>query len=371
VARDLKVTFQLIRVRSIRYRRGRVFHHILSAHADTKTIAARNAFSQGKNNMTYVAVSAFLDSCRIPPSGFVVTAVLKGGCPFNCPFCIVNKRDERREKSYLTTNHLISLLDAVARRGLLGGGAIVGDEPLQSHCWPIAKAFLNHAADKKLPTALISNGYNLIDFIDELRTLSTTKITISLDAASEKHDEIRRKPGAFARIAEGIGQAVIDPCLRERMSIATILMPGNLASISEIIAFTAANKIPQLLLSPLLTSSRTEPLTVHPKVMKEAWRAIPELMKEATAAGVKLRLSDEFAILGPWEEKVASTGIEIMAPKEPAKLIRVDAAGRVETLTTMHLGTTTGLQLPENVDEIDGFVPSLIEGCFQPVCAAA
>jgi sulfatase maturation enzyme AslB (radical SAM superfamily) len=254
---------------------------------------------------------------------------------------------------------------------MLSSAAIVGDEPLQRHCWSTAKAFLRHAADKKLPTAIISNGYNLVDFIDELRTLSTTKITISLDAASEKHDEIRRKPGAFARIAEGIGQAVTDPGVRERLSIATILMPGNMGSISEIIAFTAANHIPQLLLSPLLTSSRTEPLTVHPKVMKEAWRAIPELMKEATAAGVKMRLSDEFAILGPWEEKLASTGIEILAPKGAAKLIRIDAAGRIETLTTMRLGTTTRLQLCENMKEIDDFVEQILARCFTSMPAAA
>ena len=226
--------------------------------------------------MGYCALTAFMESERIPPSGFVVTAVLKGGCPLNCPFCIVNQRDERREQSYLTTDHLTGLLAAVERRGLLGGAAIVGDEPLQSHCWPTARAFLSHAADRNLPTALISNGYNLIDFVDELRALSTTKITISLDAASEKHDEIRRKPGAFARISEGIRLAVSDPGLRERLSIAAILMPGNLETISEIIAFTAANGIPQLLLSPLLTSSRTTPLTVHPKIMKEAWRAIPQ-----------------------------------------------------------------------------------------------
>ena len=225
--------------------------------------------------MGYCALTAFLENDRIPPSGFTVTAVLQGGCPLNCPFCIVNQRDERREQSYLSVEHLIGLLAAISRRGLLGGAAIVGDEPLQSHCWPTAKAFLSHATYRKLPTALISNGYNLVDFVDELRALRTTKITISLDAASEKHDEIRRKPGAFARIAEGIRLAASDPGLRNRMSIATILMPGNLETISEIIAFTAANQIPQLLLSPLLTSSRATPLTIHPKIMKDAWRAVP------------------------------------------------------------------------------------------------
>ncbi len=321
--------------------------------------------------MSYVALTALMEKDRIPPSGVIVTAVLQGGCPLNCPFCIVSQRDERRYRSYLTTEHLTDVLAAVERRGMLGGAAIVGDEPLQGHCWPTAKAFLSYAAERNLPTALISNGYNLIDFADELKTLQNTKILISLDAASEKHDEIRRKPGAFARISEGIRLAVSDPALRERLSIASILMPGNLDMLSEIISFTATNKIPQLLLSPLLTSSRTTPLTVHPKIMNEAWRAIPQLMKEATSAGIKLRLSDEFAMLGPWEEKLASTGIEIMAPKEPAKLIRVDAAGRVETLASMHAGTTTGLTLPASLDEMDNFVSELIESCFEPVQAAA
>jgi MoaA/NifB/PqqE/SkfB family radical SAM enzyme len=321
--------------------------------------------------MGYGALTAFIEHDRVPPSGIIITAVLQGGCPLNCAFCIVNKRDERRQRSYLQTDHLTGMLESVARRGLLGGAAIVGDEPLQRHCWPTAKAFLSRTADKGLPTALISNGYNLIDFIDDLSNLSKTKLTISLDAASEKHDEIRRKPGAFARIAVGIRQAVKDRDFRLRMSIAAILMPGNLDLISEIIAFTAENNIPQLLLSPLLISSRTEPLTVHPKVMKDAWRAIPRLMEQATKAGVKLRLSDEFAILGPWEEKLASTGIEIVAPREPAKLVRIDAAGRIETLATMRSGATTGLQICENVDEIDGFVDRILAQCFTSMPAAA
>ena len=76
-------------------------------------------------------------------------------------------------------------------------------------------------------------------------------------------------------------------------------------------------------------------------------------------------------MLGPWEEKLAATGIEILAPKEPAKLIRIDAAGRVETLSTMQAGTTTGLQLPTDLSEIDGFIDTLIDRCFEAVEIAA
>ncbi|MBC7785025.1 MAG: radical SAM protein [Burkholderiales bacterium] len=314
--------------------------------------------------MVFNALTAFVGA---PLSGILFTAVLPGGCPLECPFCIVNKRDERRTDSSLTAEHLVAALASIERRRLLGAAAIVGDEPLQTHCWPMAKAFLDRGIQSRVPTALITNGYNLVDFVQELRQLNKTKILISLDAASEKHDEIRRKPGAFARISEGVRLAASDPKLRDQISIATIMMPGNLDSIPGIIDFTASHKIPQLLLSPLLTSSRTEALAVHPKVMKEAWRAIPRLLDHAAAAGVKLRLSDEFAVLGPWEQKLASIGAEILAPKEPARLIRVDAAGRVETLSTMHSGTPTELRLPADITEMDAFVDTLLERCFEQV----
>jgi MoaA/NifB/PqqE/SkfB family radical SAM enzyme len=321
--------------------------------------------------MGYAALTAFIEKDRVPPAGIVVTAVLPGGCPLNCAFCIVNQRDERREQSYLSADHLTATLSSLERRGLLGGAAIAGDEPLQRQVWPMAKAFLARAIESNVPTALITNGYNLVDFIEELRSLKNTKIVVSLDAASDKHDEIRRKPGAFARISQGLRSAASHPDLRERLSIATILMPGNLADIRDLIAFTASLKISQLLVSPLLTSSRTTPLTVHPRIMRDAWRDLPALRAEANAAGVKLRVSDEFAMLGPWEGKLASTGIEILSPREPARLIRIDAAGRVETLASMQAGTTTGLTLPEKVEQIDGFVTSLVHCCFSRVEVAA
>ncbi len=235
----------------------------------------------------------------------------------------------------------------------------------------MAKAFLGRAKESNAPTALISNGYNLVDFADELRQLDNTKILISLDAASEKHDEIRRKPGAFARITKGIERAAGDPELRERISIATILMPGNLETIDEIIDFTAAHKIPQLLVSPLLTSSRTAPLQVHPRIMRDAWDALPALMRRAADAGVKLGVSDEFAMLGPWEERLRSAGIDVLTPKSPAKLVRVDAAGRIETLDSMRVGKPTDLALPKTIDDIDEIATRLVDLCMEPVGVAA
>lgn len=312
--------------------------------------------------MVFNAITAFVGSRAL--SQIVATVVLPGGCPLACPFCIVDQRQERQIRSALSTDHLQHLISSLEKRGLLGAAAIVGDEPLQAPVWPMAKAFLDKGAGSGVPTALISNGYNLIDFIPELIQLDKTKILISLDAASEEHDMIRRKAGAFARISEGLREAVKYPQLRDRISIATILMPGNRGEIEKLIDFTARLQIPQLLVSPLLTSSRSEPLTVHPRILREGWRDLPRLMERARAVGVKLRVSDEFAMLGAWEEKLTGAGIEIVAPAEPARLIRIDAAGRVETLATMQAGTSTGLQLPEDVQDVDSFVSTLVETCF-------
>lgn len=321
--------------------------------------------------MAYSALTAFTLFDKIPPAGIIVTAVLPGGCPLNCPFCIVGKRDERRESSFLSAGHLTTVVNSIEKRGVLGGVAIVGDEPLQAHVWPVAGAVLTRAELIGVPTALISNGYNLVDFIDELRQLKHTKVLISLDAASERHDTIRRKAGAFARISAGLRETAKYPELRQRLSIASILLPDNLGEIRKIIDFTAQHHIPQLLVSPLLTSTRTEPLTVHPRIMREGWRDLPDLIAHAKSVEVQLRVSDEFAMLGQWEGRLSATGIEILAPAEPARLIRIDAAGRVETLTTMREGTTTALQLPEDISRIDGFVGTLMDRCFPRLEAAA
>jgi hypothetical protein len=148
-------------------------------------------------------------------------------------------------------------------------------------------------------------------------------------------------------------------------------MPGNLKQISGTIAYAAENNVPQLSISPLLTSSPQSALTVHPKVMNELWQVLPQFIEQAQNAGVKLRFSDEFSMLGPWEERLAEAGIEILAPKAPVHLIRIDASGRLETLETMREGGTTGLQVPESLAEADAFAGQIAELCTGRAAVAA
>ena len=321
--------------------------------------------------MAYCGLAQFLNNDPIPTADIIVTAVLKGGCPLHCPFCIISQRDERRYKSYVTTQHLTRLIELLDMWGVLGAASIVGDEPLQDQCWLTANAMLKCANGKGKPTALITNGYNLVDFVDGLRELDKTQVLVSLDAIGDKHDEIRCKPGAFARIAEGIKVAVQEPNLRNRISIAAILIPGKINDLREVIEFASANEIRRLYLSPLLKSSRKTGLAIQSKVMNETLYVMSELLEHAKLHGVMLSMSDECLRFGSWERKFASSGVNIAAPKEPPQLIRINASGRVDTWATMRAGSATALRLPADVDKMTEFVEHLVGCGFMTKNAAA
>lgn len=310
--------------------------------------------------MAYGALTAFLNKDCVAPKGVIVTAVLPGGCPLACSFCIINQREERSEIAGYSPGHLTKLLFSVSERTKLGGAAVVGDEPLQEKAWPYAKLFLETAETLKVPTALITSGYNLVHYTKDLFNLHNTKILVSLDGVGARQDKIRGKQGAFARIAQGLKFASGLPDLRDRISIASILMPNNVKDILDVIDFAAESGFPRVIISPLLQSSRSTPLRIHQKVLSGLCKQIPNFMTHAQQMGVKVYLSDEFGILTGWEQELASMGIEVMIPRSRANLMRIDAVGRIETLASMRSGQPTNLRLPQNPSDIDGVVDQFL-----------
>jgi len=310
--------------------------------------------------MGAAALSAFLDSENMPPDGVVVTAVLPGGCPLDCPFCFVGMRNERQLDFTLTSEHLPALMHEIRLKGMFAGAAIVGDEPLQSKVWPYTYSFLKYAHDAGVPSALITNGFELSDFVDELQQLNKLKVLVSLDAVGEDHDRIRRREGAFARLAAGIKLAMQREKLRQAISLTATLMPNNHDKLQDVVLFASQNNIKQVTISPLLYMDDEKRLKAHPKVLSIAAEVTTVLMGFAREHNVNLRFSDEFGVLGEWESVLRDTGITVAVPKVPVRLIRVDAAGRIETIDTIRAGTSTGLSLPSRLRQIPELTDTLI-----------
>lgn len=309
--------------------------------------------------MGAAALSAFLDSQNMPPNGVIVTAVLPGGCPLDCPHCFVGMRNERQLDFVLTSEHLPALMHEIRLKGIFAGAAIVGDEPLQSKVWPYTYNFLKYADDAGVPSALITNGFELADYVGELEKFNKLKLLVSLDAVGEDHDRIRRREGTFARLAAGIKLAAQSKKLYEAVSLAAILMPNNREKLQDVVAFAAQNNIKQVTISPLLHMDDANRLRAHPKVLGIAAEASAALMQFAKEHNINLRFSDEFGVLGDWEDVLRNTGIVVSVPRVPPRLIRVDAAGRIETIDTMKAGSSTGLTLPVQLGQISELATTL------------
>jgi sulfatase maturation enzyme AslB (radical SAM superfamily) len=312
--------------------------------------------------MGAMAITAFLNAGNLPPDGIVVTAVLPGGCPLKCSFCFVDLREERNLEFNLTSEHLPALMKEIRREGKLGGGAIVGDEPLQDHVWPYTKAFLDYTDEANVPSALITNGYNLEQYADRLKSYRQLKVMVSLDGVGDDHDRIRSTAGSFARLDAGLtrlmawrGSSTVE------VKLATTLMPRNAGKIRNIIEYAARKGVGGVLVSPLLHKNAAGKLVPHSSILSLAPSVCADLVQIANSHGVALKFADEFGLLPEWDDALLKAGVTVASPKTMPSLLRVDAFGKVETLASIKNGTSAGLQLPSSLGDIQDFTSRILE----------
>lgn len=310
--------------------------------------------------MVAVALAGFLDRTGMPPNGVILTAVLPGGCPLNCPFCFVSARAERSTSSSMSVAHYTRLVSETAQRAPIGAVAIVGDEPLQEQSWPYADAMLRAATELLLPIALITNGYNLSEFVGRLTAYPNLRVMVSIDGFGAVHDRIRKKEGAFDRIVRGMRVAAADPLLRRNLTISTTLLPNNITELPKILGLAARLGVPRMTLSPLLVSARGSAIRIYSKHLREAAKAVPRLLQMSESTSVSLHVSDEFGLLGEWGEALKAEGVDVMRPRRAPHLVRIDADGSIETLRTIRDGGTTGLRLPTDLSTVGGVVDQLL-----------
>jgi pyruvate-formate lyase-activating enzyme len=225
---------------------------------------------------------------------FVVPAL--NGCNLRCSFCLVRQRHEITETRLEPEDYVRFIREAVQRAPLFAL-AIQGHEPLLPESLSYTQAILATGRFLSLPTTLVTNGTRLIDTVDLLRTLSPTKIAISLDAASAGiHDRVRGVGGAWAATIAGIKRATEVLAPETRLVVASVLIPSRRRYLDDMPALLRDIGIDRWIVNPLVHVGRDG--VGGPVANQTAlFRDLMVLQEAADRAGVRLTVDDEFGHL--------------------------------------------------------------------------
>lgn len=118
-------------------------------------------------------------------------------CNLNCKMCFLKQiKSEKKFIPLNITKKVINELICVRPRYNLTGG-----EPF---LYPEIKELITYIKSKGLYLSIVTNGTLIENFAEMIVSLGVDKINISIDGRPDKHDSIRRTPGAFSKTLKGI-----------------------------------------------------------------------------------------------------------------------------------------------------------------------
>lgn len=171
---------------------------------------------------------------------FVLNQLVTVRCNLACPFCYVSGPEQKAynkrhypKRDEMTTGEMLRFYDALHQAGFRLA-VIVGGEPLLRDDLPE----LVRSLAGRLHTTVFSNGLVLADRAGEVGDMDT--LFVSLDAPDERHDELRRCPGLFAKAMAGI-EAVRAKHPRLTVALNMTVTRANADRVDEMIVF--ANRL--------------------------------------------------------------------------------------------------------------------------------
>lgn len=238
-------------------------------------------------------------NCDVDSAGRFLTFVVPApnGCNLRCAFCVVRQRRETAV-TRLGPNDFIRFIRESADRAQIFALAIQGYEPLLPESLVYTQAILATGRLLGVPTSLVTNGTKLSDAVNLLTTLSPTKISISLDAASaEIHDHVRGVPGAWAASVAGIKQAIKVLAPATKVVVSSVLLPSKRNYLDAMPARLREIGIDRWIINPLLRIGRDQaggPVGDRARLFRD----LLVLQEAADRAEIRLTVDDEFDHLG-------------------------------------------------------------------------
>jgi sulfatase maturation enzyme AslB (radical SAM superfamily) len=293
-----------------------------------------NADPDGENAMATVGLQPQPDF-DVDSTGQFLTFVVPAlkGCNLKCSFCLVRERREVSE-TRLRPEDMIRFVREAVQRAPIFALAIQGYEPLLPESLPYTQAILAIGRFLNLPTTLVTNGVRLADTVDLLRTLSPSKIAISLDAAAPRiHDRIRGVAGASAMTMAGIRKAIEVLAPQTLLAVASVLIPSRRHYLENMPARLREFGIDRWIINPLLHVGADGPGGLAGE-RNELFRDLMILQEAAEHAGVILTVDDEFGHLGhdaASASEPALRALRVRTLPRNVELFRLSPGGRCST----------------------------------------
>jgi MoaA/NifB/PqqE/SkfB family radical SAM enzyme len=259
---------------------------------------------------------------------FVVPAL--SGCNLDCSFCFVRQRKEITE-TRLKPEDYARFIREVADRERIFALALQGYEPLLPDALPYTQAILAAGRFLGVPTSLVTNGVRLGDAIDLLKTLTPSKIAVSLDAASpEVHDGIRGVMGAWEASVAGLRRAIDVLAPHTRLVVASVLLPQRRHYLDAMPERLREIGVDRWIINPVLRVGRDESGGLVADRAR-LFRDLSILQEAADRAGVRLTVDDEFGHLdcdsaSPFQ--LSSRGVHVRTLPPRVTLFRLTPGGQ-------------------------------------------
>lgn len=210
----------------------------------------------------------------------LITFYLTESCNLNCKMCFL--KQIKTKKNFIpleTAKKLIN--DLMCVRPLYN---MTGGEPF---LYPYIEELITYIKSKGLHLSIVTNGTLIEDFAEMIVHSGVDKLNISIDGTPEKHDTIRRVPGAFSKTLKGIRAINYEKKKqgkgKPRLSLYSLL--SSEADVEFIISFAQENLFEEVNFLHLLSIS-AEDL----KKFSEKWKVKPHYWKGAVINGKDFRV---------------------------------------------------------------------------------
>jgi MoaA/NifB/PqqE/SkfB family radical SAM enzyme len=170
-----------------------LLYDVVRQHPQFLKLALRVAWRNATNLVDY----NLMHGQSFPPKA--VTFRISGQCNLYCQMCNFRHAGFLDSTQMLPADIFRKVIDEVYPHRL--HVSLTGGEPLLH---PDVVGFIRYAKERGLSCSLVTNGWSLAQFADDLVGAGLDMLTVSIDGPEEIHDKIRGRKGLHRRITEGI-----------------------------------------------------------------------------------------------------------------------------------------------------------------------